>query len=757
MSGNALLVEVGRETAYSDTVNQLVDDSFSRMKGRCAIGGGGERVYATSILSKSQGPQGLQANLRVFHRLKLRTSSLEEVDYLKGFEGVCGRYPQTQHSMLSSLFSRHSEVRITESFEAQVDFSSMLYHAGRCLMWYSMTQKCGYEEVTNSKKGGRDDCAISCIGNLPGAVALTGQALYLPDRIREKSPLLYDTLLMLGVAAEANIVLGTVVLNQGTLRMAVTQRPPEDVACGLHLAVEYLLALSSLCGVGTAAALALTCGLHSIATVVGHTDEGGLMRDVLRADVPRGCYGIIGDVELIQTGCLPRLLGVTSWNMLSGIWDKITLATAGLVAVSDPLMRIGAKFYPTIVSTQAPSVYERVVAYFRSSNDFAGLYLKNLTTYFGVTHDENTAGSLYLTYLFNSSIENKGGISDRHASAQVIAPWFWIEPTGVFKNTTWMESPANDLGYGVLAIPRVPTTVGSCDDVLSIASRGPDTVVTLDWTTARRNTLLNILLRKRDDGLGRIRVVPEAGDWILDGQPRRRDCTVTNHGTESATCGHKNPNLGTIDEYLWGRTSSDLFAPAELTSLQPVLLSIQNWYQAGAEWECFSDDIPAALLHPVENIVTNTCLLPGRSNLTFFTEVRREFTKSALFLRSVRTKLWNEQEQCAVSMTNSTLARAEERRRVRLEEARAAAVEAAHARRLPEVPVGPHAEVKVHVQPLHIPGQQWRTIYHQPQTVMTQRRESVSLPPTTSVGAVESTAVQDQLSGTETVVIEGGS
>lgn len=252
---------------------------------------------------------------------------------------------------------------------------------------------------------------------------------------------------------------------------------------------------------------AVTRGVHSAVTVVSHTDEGGIFRDVLRRSGFTQSFGGLNTGMRDYVGLpIPEVFtrrGVTK------LIDSIALATAGIVAACDPLTQIEGRYYPTVISSE-------VSATCYSGNDSAStdadranlikqlisagctmapIYIRALLTVFSGTGDSGRA----LTHLCGSfsAMHSYRGEHIKHKS---IAPFFWIEPTGVCYLPR-SEFLAVAEGFGQLTEPRVATRIPLCERAAIIGEIEGLTGIGMSWRTARTNGATIHMSLSRDGSL----------------------------------------------------------------------------------------------------------------------------------------------------------------------------------------------------------------------------------------------------------------
>jgi hypothetical protein len=333
---------------------------------------------------------------------------------------------------------------------------------------------------------------------------------------RASTPIAPNTFAALVYAATgcgATVITDVVNLDPQNNRVIVNNVNGIGLVEGCYSALKLLGAQYAKNQRGDLFAYALTRGIHSEVTVVAHTDEGGYVRDVLRRDhfaIPHG--GI--DIGLDLFHGLPR---AAANNMLCyrQIVDSIAIATAGAVAVSDPLITVDGRLYPTIVTSNtavddaeaAPNEQDlRARMAGLVANVCAGFcenYIKALCYIFGVEscstpHEGSVSrAATHMIGCFTSLAQ----IGTRHSNFTTMAPFFWIEPTGAVRFVC-KDLPAFDAGYGPLAYARnAEMEFTAFEHIGNVHSDATRIMADISWRSARTNAMVIHLRAHQQDGL----------------------------------------------------------------------------------------------------------------------------------------------------------------------------------------------------------------------------------------------------------------
>ncbi|AAK26437.1 coat protein [Eimeria brunetti RNA virus 1] len=313
----------------------------------------------------------------------------------------------------------------------------------------------------------------------------------------------------------ANVCGATVVVPHLTLD--VNNRPickdydGAELRRGLSVLLNILGTYYSMANAGDMYALALMTGVHRVLTVVGHSDEGGWLRDVLRQGWWQQPHGGVPRSLPFSSGISVddgRTLGT-----FVALVDSIALGTAAAVAHCDPLVPVGDNVFPTVFTVDLPEdgelangVMQRLMA--RTIADgcakFSELYATALAKLFRLHVNVTELHAAGVLQQMASYFAESGS---RHTDMAVCHPFFWIEPTTVLPAGEF-GFPAEIYGYASLCHATQRRTMpffeaieeeGLSDTVVShwrVRIRSPRTCGYVLYTTNHpKNGLANLLLR----------------------------------------------------------------------------------------------------------------------------------------------------------------------------------------------------------------------------------------------------------------------
>lgn len=387
-------------------------------------------------------------------------------------------------------------------------------------------------------------------------------------------PRLVDTLiapdvfsvLCSAIAGEGGKVVTDIVdIDANTKAAIVPDVTDENVASACVDALRLLGANMAASGAGAVFAYALTRGIHRAVSVVAHTDEGGIVRDCLRAGEFGVPYGGIHSGLNTYVG-LPAL-NTTSATGIAGYVDALAIGTAALVAHCDPGMVVNGRFIPTVLDgskitdpiVNPGNAYagvqdhgRAILSQLRTAADpFIRLYCSALATAFGVPQGDASIAERHFTSVVCVMS------ATRHMWYPSVAPFFWVEPTsivppdylGTSAEAAGAASYAARGGCSVKPFFQAFTYQGE------YTSTHTQAAVALPF--ARSSPLLLHLNGHAENGTSAI--VPRQFDPNLIIHPGPCEQHVELRDRHSAAA--------PMSSYLWVRGQSPLCAPGELINL----------------------------------------------------------------------------------------------------------------------------------------------------------------------------------------------
>lgn len=399
---------------------------------------------------------------------------------------------------------------------------------------------------------------VVAIGSATQPVAASRDKVFLPRCVDHvTSPNTYAAIVNAVSGENGTLVTDVLEIDPATNQVILPSVSGVDLAEGCYHALRIIGSNYEQSGAGDIFAYAVTRGIHKVVTVVGHTDEGGYMRSVLR----RGRFAVpFGGIDTRLRGYvgLPRPVSANLAGYQQFV-DSIALATAAAVAAADPLVANNGKLYPTIFSVQdgldragvhtaatdsdAVAIANKITG---ASSSFAANYVRMLCKIFAINGDTGLVVR-HLTMCFGLV----PATADRHLKFKVVAPFYWIEPTGVL-HTDDSAFDAIKAGFGPITKPGHTATLPMFEDVSTKDLGGGLVGMNCSWRSARTSGLLMHLQGHRLDGLANF--VMRRGDverFALIG------------GTSLAVSERMIANAD-LASYLWGRGQSCIPAPGEM-------------------------------------------------------------------------------------------------------------------------------------------------------------------------------------------------
>jgi len=423
-----------------------------------------------------------------------------------------------------------------------------------------------YDDVTSETLRGGADLSVNALATYDGPVNSMVSTVFIPRLVTGSLGGDVFTVLANAVAGEGGSIATDIVeVDAATRRPILPYIDDEDLPNAVVAALRIVGANMQACGQGPLFALAVVRGIHKVVSVVGHTDEGGIMRDVMRCghfSIPFGGihYG------LPTYGGLPELSMVDDRH-IAGYVDAIAMVSAALVAHCDPGVSINGEWFPTtytgehrVDSTARAGVHKEGADDMRSRNKaqllsdlplFFDLYCKGLGTVFGISGD----ASLAVTFASTASLGLPN--NSRHLRLASINPFFWVEPTGLLPPSIVL-SDAEDNGSGSLCGKGCSETRGAWEDIEVVDNA--DTTVSshnIAFKNARNCWMVLHLNNNPRDGLGNIKFMQLDSSAIVHPGP----CA------EAAEVRDRLEGTLPISSYLWRRGQSPICAPGELINI----------------------------------------------------------------------------------------------------------------------------------------------------------------------------------------------
>nr|WMJ90927.1 coat protein [Beauveria bassiana victorivirus 2] len=312
---------------------------------------------------------------------------------------------------------------------------------------------------------------VNALGTFDGPVNSLTDTVFIPRLVNSSiTGDIFSVLVHAAAGEGASIATDLLELDAATRQPILTVVDSEGIARACVEALRLLGTNMLASNQGPLFALALCRGLHQCVTVVGHTDEGGIVRDLLRCSAFGVPFGGI-HFSLEPYAGLPALATGSVADVCSYV-DALALSSAALVTHCDPGQLYDGRWYPTFYSgTSADDVEIRPGGNIAGTDDmarrnrnqllgglsrFSEVYVRGLAQLFACPGESRVACNF-----FNSSVANMG--VSRHLRYASVAPYFWIEPTSLIPHD-FLGTDAEAFGSGALATKDAPRTKGIFED-----------------------------------------------------------------------------------------------------------------------------------------------------------------------------------------------------------------------------------------------------------------------------------------------------
>ncbi|QIJ70038.1 capsid protein [Eimeriavirus sani] len=484
------------------------------------------------------------------------------------------------------------------------------------------------------------------------------------------------------VLAAAARVCGAEVYTERVI-LATNNAPWVKDIGGTQLAADIVTSLSILAelydqsGHGAAFAFCLAKGLHSVNSVVAHSDEGGLMRDILREMRCPRPYGGLPEHSPMSSG-IAVLPESRRYSSLVRLVDSWSLLSAACFAQSIPMRTLaGGQVRPALVEGCPdfdPAVYDALSrkrsdglttdediaamqnmreahaaalenCFTNLEGDFLQGFIPCLSEVFGVA--PGVGGTEDVTVWFGQMSRSVFEEPDnRHLlKNSVLSPFFWIEPTTILSSDC-CGSEAERHGWGSWGCYPQKVEEKMFPRLRVTACRRDQCTLVMEFDGARKAKWISALRAAKGKPLEGARFsVVNADSLVMIG--------ATSQGTDPRMALQ---NRCSILEYLWTRGQSSLPHPAEFVHTDNLVkLTFNTWNKSVDDYYSSFPEIDELQDCPLQL----TFLPPGLSGYgASNVDNRRErFTRTtghaalALVSSRVRTLAYHEPDEVEASRT----------------------------------------------------------------------------------------------------------
>jgi len=451
-----------------------------------------------------------------------------------------------------------------QNFSATFDYSSFAGVAERLAKGLAAWTL--YPNVSSGYLAAGADIVVSVLGSHAAPVNSLTSSVFLPRLVSTAfSPDTFGVLVAAIAGEGARVVTDVLVLDtDGTPEVPTCAHDAMPLACveALRIVGANMVAGNQ----GPLFALAVTRGIHSILSIVGHTDEGGITRDLLRGGSFAPPFGGL-HYGLSEYSGLP-VLASSHLPSVCAYVDGIALSTAAAVAHCDPGDTINGLWFPTVLDCspgevtlssgssekQAHSGSAARSMYLNALPNFSDTYCRALGVLFGASGDESLASRVLISHGWHLKPTN------RHLSSPTIAPFFWVEPTGILEPGIF-GTVAEGEGAGSLCGRKGRKVHSAFEGIRTVGGSGfTNSDVVVRMRGARYMPFLYHWLNHPSNGIGAITLRQLDPESIVlagsGGGVTVRERVLANH------------DLGSL---LWVRGQSPFPAPAEALNISGAI------------------------------------------------------------------------------------------------------------------------------------------------------------------------------------------
>jgi hypothetical protein len=505
---------------------------------------------------------------------------------------------------------------------------------------------------------GGQDLRVVALGTLDSPQTASTSSVFIPRTVDTTGdPHVFAVLVGAANGEGASVTTDVLRLNPLTnepIVPAVTG-PPFASAC--VEALRILGANFEESGAGDLFSYAVTRGIHSVVSVVSHTDEGGWFRRALRACTFRVPYGGI-NMSLSQYPALPPLAGHHA-SAASAWVDAVALKTAALVAHCDPCVPATGGWYPTVFTSNTGTVSppgteeaeptdNDALAIGRQikgdSARFAPLYMRGLNLLFGRTSNSGVAEMHYHAALGHALYDT----ADRHLKHKTVAPYFFIEPTSLIP-AGLLGSTAEAAGFAALTTPGEEKSLCYFERVKEL-DRGRNanfSTVAFKMRTARTSGLVAAYAGTPAD-LAALKLYQFDEDSVI---------LAGDQGPTAGDVPTKHAAADPISSYLWTRGQSAIPAPAEFINTNGSYVGKYKTVNWDDDFNATIGDLPE--VWEMENhdtlwrVTVPTAMAAGASN-SADAQARRARSRAAIALAqaSLRSRGFGDANSPVITVSN---------------------------------------------------------------------------------------------------------
>jgi hypothetical protein len=518
------------------------------------------------------------------------------------------------------------------NFSARFEYSSLAALAERIAK--ALAVHTTIEEVTSVRLRGGAPLVVAALGTYGGPVNSLTSTVFIPRLVNNVITGDVFSILANAAAAEGSSIATDVLeLDANTRQPIIGDVDGDGFQRAAVEALRIIGANMAQSDQGPLFAYAVTKGIHKVVSVVGHTDEGGITRDLLRSGDFSTPFGGINYGLDSYTG----LPGLQSMQPVQGaaFVDSIAMTTAAVTAHCDPGITYDGTWYPTVYNGVGPDTpTARPGDNLEGTDDMARrnrsqllaeiekfwrLYIPAVSRIFGL------AGTSDLAVRVATTQAQYLRAVPRHLRYPSVAPWYWIEPTGLIPSG-FVGSAAETGGSGSFGGKDTTTTKPAWESIeLSGVRDNTMTAYVARFTSARRSWFLAHWLNHPLNGLGATRVRQMDPNSIIHPGPCPGNEQVRDRLEADLP----------LTSYLWTRGQSPFCAPGEMLNLAGTIGFLVRHLTFSDDGDITEEHLPTAREF-IDTTVTiavgrPVSLQPGNSN-GWERDVRRARTRASVEL-----------------------------------------------------------------------------------------------------------------------------
>lgn len=398
---------------------------------------------------------------------------------------------------------------------SHLEATGIVQHLTSCIGFFAVTGELPWQVIT----GGREPSFGSLETAINSRALHNGSSLYIPTNVQSKySPATFWILIGCCAFFGTRVITNAVELSSQTGAARIFTYSDGEAARGCVEALMFLGGVFAEAGKLALFSYAFTRGLHAPISVHGHSDEGGIFRDMLRSGSFATPYGSLPGEATPLGGLL--LPGGTDHMTIASWYYSWAFTTAALVAHCSPTTLFNGAHHIVVVDGVNQAARVRNICFLLP--EFLETYLTCLCTYFGSVDDVRLPTSHMVAAVRS---DNRLHQDNRHLAREVLAPFFWIEPTGWIHPavpTTPMEAAGLGSFARALSSSEMPLTRNGHlleqEDTFSSTMR-------FSYSSARSTGFIAALHRAPTNGLGAVVIsqcAPSDLSCALNSAIRRR-------------------------------------------------------------------------------------------------------------------------------------------------------------------------------------------------------------------------------------------